>query len=352
MRAAAKIPMKFFVNARFLTQPITGVQRYGIEISRQIKRLNPDVVFLAPRNIIHEDLAHELDVVIIGNWSGHFWEQIELPIFLRKKKLPLLNLGNTAPLLYSLNWTTIHDLAFHHHPEWNSKSFALFYSYLIPRIAHKSKQIFTVSNTIKQELQSCYGLKNTIITYNGIANQFEENKQLAKEKIILSVGSFNKRKNHQRLIDAFLQSNLKDSYQLIFVGKVSKIFNTTLTAVHSSIIIYDCLNDEQLSDLYSRASIVVSVSLYEGFGIPILEGLMRGCKVLCSNIPAYKELFAKDAYFCDPLNVLDIQQQLEHLAYCQQNHLTYQIPFMFHYEFSATTILKIIAAYFDNKKTD
>ena len=71
-----------YVNARFLTQPLTGVQRYGIEISLQLKELYGErIKFVAPANIIHTDIARKLNVEIVGKRSGHLWEQIDLLLF-------------------------------------------------------------------------------------------------------------------------------------------------------------------------------------------------------------------------------------------------------------------------------
>src|SRR4051812_40519713 len=104
--------MKIVVNARFLTQPLSGVQRYGIECSRQIKKLYHEITFVCPQNVIHQDIAEELGVKIIGRREGHLWEQIDLPLYLAGMKYPpLLNLANTAPIRYRNNYVTIHDLA-------------------------------------------------------------------------------------------------------------------------------------------------------------------------------------------------------------------------------------------------
>ena len=91
-----------FVNARFLTQHITGVQRYAIEISKQLKfKLRDGVVFLSPENIVHNEIARNLGVRVIGKNSGHIWEQLDLPIYIKREGSPLLlNLANTAPVFY------------------------------------------------------------------------------------------------------------------------------------------------------------------------------------------------------------------------------------------------------------
>lgn len=315
--------MKLFINARFLTQPISGVQRYAIECSRQIKELYPECVFVAPKDIIHTDVAAELGAITIGKRTGHKWEQLDLPLYLWKHKSPrLLNLANTAPLLYSNNYVVIHDLAFFHHPEWNSKNFSTWYNILVPRIAIGSKHIFTVSKTIKAELVQHYKLPpNKIsVTYNGIGESFKTEKTIfdkPKEKIILSVGTFNIRKNQNTLIKGFLESDISDDYKLVLIGDKNKIFaEVGLNEQHlkSNIEVHSNISSEELTAYYERAEVVASVSLYEGFGIPVLEGLNYGCKVLCSDIPVYRELFSDVATFCSPVDIKHIATKLNEVA--------------------------------------
>ena len=304
--------MKIFINARFLTQPISGVQRYGIECSRQILKLYSNVSFIAPRNIIHQDIAKELNVSVIGRRTGHQWEQLDLPIYLARQKYPpLLNLANTAPLFYSNNFITIHDLAFYHHPEWNTKKLSAWYNILIPRIAHKSRHLFTVSNTVLGELVKWYRLPaaKISVTPNGISQKMVVAGPYSgkKEKIILTVGTFNRRKNHQTLVAAFIRSGLGSTYELVIIGDRNKVFAESgldeTECKSSSIKIIDTLSEDELIDMYRKAEIVASVSLYEGFGIPLLEGLFNGCKVFCSDIPAYKEVYGDVAVFCDPMDI-------------------------------------------------
>ena len=129
----------FYVNARFLTQNITGVQRYAIEISKQLKiQLGNEVRFVSPKNIIHNKIAEELEVCVVGKNRGHIWEQFDLPIYLTKNKSPLLlNLANTAPICYGNNIVTLHDIAFERFSENFNWKFGIFYRLLIPRIAKK-----------------------------------------------------------------------------------------------------------------------------------------------------------------------------------------------------------------------
>ncbi len=315
--------MKLFINARFLTQSISGVQRYAIECSRQIKELYPESVFITPKNIVNVEVAKELGAVVVGSNTGHLWEQIDLPLYLFKKKSPkLLSLANTAPLMYSNNFIAIHDLAFYHHPEWNSKGFSTWYNILIPRLAIHARHLFTVSQTICNELVTYYKIpRNKIsVTYNGISDDLKadsDNFELIKEKIILSVGTFNKRKNQQNLVKAFLKSDIQKEYTLVLVGDKNKIFSDSGIGddeLGDNIKIYQRLTDEELKTLYERAEVVVSLSGYEGFGIPMLEGLFFGSKILCSDIPVYRELFEQYAVFCNPLQIDNVAQQLSNVV--------------------------------------
>ena len=75
------------VNSRFLTQRITGVQRFSIELSLQIKKkLGSRVLFVSPPNILHNDLAEILEVKVIGTRTGHAWEQLDLPCFFKPNR--------------------------------------------------------------------------------------------------------------------------------------------------------------------------------------------------------------------------------------------------------------------------
>src|SRR5687768_11068529 len=141
---------QWIVNARFLTQPITGVQRFAIEISKELKKANPQIKFIAPKEIIHHNLANELNAQLYGKMSGHFWEQLELPAYLKKQHSPLLiNLANLAPVTYNNYIATIHDLSFLQFPKSYSRKFYYYYKFLIPKIAGRAKKIITVSENAR-----------------------------------------------------------------------------------------------------------------------------------------------------------------------------------------------------------
>ncbi|MCF8448693.1 MAG: glycosyltransferase family 4 protein [Taibaiella sp.] len=344
--------MKLFVNARFLTQPVSGVQRYGIECCRKIKKLYPSSVFLTPKNIWNTAVAAELGATVIGVNTGHVWEQLDLVLYLRKQNSPpLFNPCNTAPVMYANNYITLHDLAFFHHPEWNSKLFSLWYNALIPHLVKNCRHLFTVSETMRAEIARCYHMPTAVIsvTYNGVAEQMISRRPAnmpSKEKIILAVGSFNIRKNHHSLIKAFQESKIKDQYKLVIIGDKNKVFSETgideLQMKRSNILVYSHLAEADLIDMYQKAEILVSLSVYEGFGIPILEGIYNGCKIVCSDIAVYRELYDNYAVFCNPNNISEIIEAINTAS--QSTHVgeegIRQLVSRFNYEVSAKKIIE------------
>lgn len=308
------------INARFLTQNITGVQRFAIEISRELIKSNLNVCFVAPVNILNSEIADELNVKKIGFLTGHLWEQITLQIYVKRKKAMLLSLCNTAPLFLKKQIITIHDLSFRLYPEWNSKMFSLIYNTMIPIIARNSKHILTVSNSSKYELVSELNVSKEKISvvYNAVSAIFlkqevldfvENNKQ---EDYILTVSSFHPRKNLTRLISAFL--SLPDKrLKLYIVGNFDKNFafdKQVLKELDVRIKILTNINDLELKKIYKSAKLFVFPSLYEGFGIPLIEAMSCGTPICVSNLAVFKEVCGTNATYFNPKDVDDITDKI------------------------------------------
>ncbi len=291
--------MSIYVNARFLTQRITGVQRYAIEISRELKMLSPDIKFVAPRNIILDDVAEELNIVVHGKMSGHLWEQWELPRFLKKRGDPLLiNLGNTSPLHYKNKIVVIHDVAFMRNRQWFSKKFYFYYKFIVARAAREALKIITVSEFSKREICELLNISadKIEIVYGAAPNESGDGdgKAICRSgRYILAVSSLDPRKNFGNLIEAFVTSGMRD-VRLIIVGSQSGIFrNKKLKEAIGSnpdIIFTGYVSDRELADLYRSAELFIYPSLYEGFGIPPLEAMACGCPVIVSRASSLPEI--------------------------------------------------------------
>lgn len=305
------------VNARFLTQNITGVQRYAIEISKQLKAiLNDQVLFVSPKNIIHNKIAEELEVCVVGKNMGHIWEQFDLPIYLIKNKSPLLlNLANTAPICYGNNIVTLHDIAFERFSENFDWKFGIFYRLLIPRIAKKAIKIITVSKFSKQEICDFYKIpsQKIYVIYNAASNIFHQKIKNYSEKYVLAVSSLNYQKNFHSLIRAF---NMLDdnNIKLFLVGDINRNFTDIglLKDIqgNKNIVFKGRIDDDELISLYSNAVCFIYPSLYEGFGIPPLEAQACGCPVVCSNAASLPEVCGDSVIYFDPYSVKDMRDKI------------------------------------------
>ncbi|MFB0924547.1 MAG: hypothetical protein QMB65_04585, partial [Vicingaceae bacterium] len=80
---------EIWVNTRFLTQQISGVQVFAIELCRHLKKINPTIKFVSPTNIMNKKVALELEVITCGKHTGQLWEQFDLPRFLNKRNQPI-----------------------------------------------------------------------------------------------------------------------------------------------------------------------------------------------------------------------------------------------------------------------
>ncbi len=308
------------VNARFLTQPITGVQRYGIEISLALKKKHKDIIFIAPKNIIHRDIALKLDAISFGDLSGHAWEQYELPKYLKKISSPLLvNLANTAPIFYKNKISTIHDIAFEKFPHNFSWKFRKSYQFLVPKIISSSKRVFTVSEFSKSEICSLYKTNASKIHVIPNASSSIFTKGSHREstaKYILAVSSLTQQKNFTGLIDAF--NILQDQrHELLLVGSINRNFatQTLIDKIDSNprIKFSGRVSDKTLVDLYRNAAAFIHPSFYEGFGIPPLEAQACGCPVICSNIASLSEVCGSSALYFDPYNSSDIADKIDNV---------------------------------------
>lgn len=315
------MPDKVYINARFLTQEITGVQRFAIELSKELKESPIECVFVSPKNkIVHDVLANELDTVFIGKYAGHAWEQIELPKYLKSIGSPLLiNLMSTAPIFYSNKIYTLHDITFIRFPKNFSWKFRCFYKIMIPYMLKTSKKIITVSNFSKNEISNYYTINKDKISvvYNGIKVSFMsplEKKKAKTPNYFLTVSSISENKNLTRLIKAFNLIN-NANIRLYIVGGLNLTnFNEVkeIKELLSSknIVFKGRVSDEELVSLYKNANSFLFPSLYEGFGIPPLEAQGSGCPVLLSSIASLKEVYGDSALYCDPLDINDIHSKI------------------------------------------
>ena len=303
------------INSRFLTQNLTGVQRFAIEISLQLKQaMGNDVVFLTPPNVLHSVIANELSAQVVGTHTGYLWEQMDLPRQLRRMGNPLLLcLGNTAPLFYKNKIDTLHDITFVRYPQTFSWKFLCFYCLAIPRILKTSRYLFTVSEFSKREISEYYKIAcdKISVVYNAVNSIFHhiEDTGLAGKKYVVAVSSLKENKNFVVAYRAYQLARQKivglKFYIVgdVFSGSFKSMddFISELSA-DEGVRILGRISDDDLIRYYSNACAFLFPSLYEGFGIPALEAQACGCPVVAANSSSLPEVLGNSALLCNPHN--------------------------------------------------
>ena len=298
-----------YVNTRFLSQPITGVQRFAIEISLQLKKLYGDeITFLAPRNILLNDYTKKLCPIIIGNHVGHLWEQFDLAKYMKNRRESiLLCLCNTSPILIRNKLVVLHDITFIRYPRTFAISFRIFYRVLLPLTIKTSRIICSVSEFSAKEISDYYNYPGKIyIVYNAVNPVFtNETNRLKKDQYLLAVSSFKENKNFSFILDVFNAVSKKCcNIKLYIVGDLNsknfKTINIDSALKNENVRVLGRVTDVDLIKLYSNARAFLFPSLYEGFGIPVLEAQACGCPVIASNTSSLPEVLGESALLLPP----------------------------------------------------
>lgn len=305
--------MTVVINCRFLTQPTTGVQRFAEQIVEYLTRGTSNLVLVAPPGQLSRTDFNGTPVRVIGSRGGHYWEQVQLPRYLRRisPEALLVNLANTGPVRWKNQIVTLHDISYVRQPESYSRRFRWFYGWLIPRLLRRARAILTVSEFSKREIQGFYHVDAARITVipNAVDDDFLQAEAVPRgihprASYFLVVSSLNVHKNVGPFIEMFkrYRATSGSSTELWIVGGSARSFTAgTLSAGGDGIRALGRVSDAELVWLYRHARAFVFPSLYEGFGIPPLEAQAAGAPVLASNAAALPEVLGQSALLADPL---------------------------------------------------
>jgi glycosyltransferase involved in cell wall biosynthesis len=316
---AQKSVNKIFVNARFLTQPITGVQRYAVELSKELKRLRADIRFVAPKNLLHHDLGEQLGVEVCGRLTGHAWEQFELPLYTRKGLL--LSFCNTSSLVKRRQLVTLHDAAVFAVPGSYSWAFRNWYKVLFVGLGQVALKVLTDSEFSRQELQRysrvpAYKLE---VVYLGSEHVFGTQADTSilntyglERPFLLAVGSQSPHKNFDALVEALERLGETD-FDVVIAGGVNPRVHARTGTLPQSVRHVGFVSDGELRALYENAAGFVHPAYYEGFGLPPLEAMALGCPVIVSKAASLPEVCGAAALYFDPHNPADIADKIRQL---------------------------------------
>lgn len=323
----------FFDSDIYFAQKQGGISRYFSNLQMQLAYINKY------KNHQVEFISSRIKPLKINNYSVinkfinfHLFVISSIEIYLRyiscrrKKLIHFTYQKNLLFLLCKRYVVTVHDLI----PELYSDSFPYLYKKLylplilfIRKIIYKkSFHIIAISENTKSDLQKFYKINPSKISvvYHGCDHMrlpdntmrtFNGDSSVTK---ILYIGKRNGYKNFNTLIDA-LKIILLDSklnFELVCVG--NKFSQNEMFELKKYSLTKSCysiqLKDQELSNYYSKANFLVYPSIYEGFGIPILESFNLGCPVICSDINVFHEIADNKAIYFDPFSSEDLAKKI------------------------------------------
>ena len=249
------------------------------------------------------------------------WEQIVLPLEAALYRLDVLfNPGFTSPLLAPCPSVTVfHDLQHKRHPEHFRRLDLPFWRLFLWMAAHRSRQLIATSEATRADLQHFYRIdgKSVTVIPHGVGGRFFELDRSCPEPYLLYVATLHPHKNHERLLRAYARRPRRERLVLAGLAGFHAERVTTLIAeldLRDSVQLTGWIPREELYRLYAHASACVIPSTFEGFGMPVLEGLAAGIPTACSNIPPLRESAGDAALFFDPLDENAIAAALDRIT--------------------------------------
>jgi glycosyltransferase involved in cell wall biosynthesis len=229
--------------------------------------------------------------------------------------------------------TTIHDLTYLYFPETVEKKNLAHLKRAVPETIDKADIVLTVSNAVKDEIIKEFKIDadKILVTHNSVSDEFLKkisNSEIesiklkygidTSKKYIYFIGNFEPRKNLTTLVQAYslLPKEIKNEYVLVMAGgKGWNSFEAEAEIAKSrlkgdQILHIGYVDQEDSPAIYQGASLFVFPSIYEGFGIPVLEAMASSCPVVASDIPSLREAAGNAAIFANPQSESDFTRAI------------------------------------------
>jgi len=340
--------MRIAVNTRFLMSDY--LEGYGYFLNETLSRITKnhpehEFIFIFD-NPFHEKFlfAPNIKAVVVGPQARHpllwkLWYDIKLPAILKKYKADVFvscdgfcSLTTRVPQCLA-----VHDLAFLHFPSFIKRSHLLFYKHYTPKFLNKARMIITVSEFSKQDIISQYKIEadKINVVYSAAKDIFQPIENEVKQKIkdkytkgkeyFIYAGAIHPRKNLMNLLKAFsaFKKRQQSGLQLILAGRLAwknESFTKKLQSFkyRNDVILTEYVEEEELVKLIGAAYAMVYPSLWEGFGVPVLEAMNSATPVITSLNSSMQEIAREGALYADANNYLDIADKMM-LLYKNEN---------------------------------
>ncbi|HHS50409.1 MAG TPA: glycosyltransferase family 1 protein [candidate division Zixibacteria bacterium] len=325
--------MKLAVEASILARPLAGVGVYTRSLVSAMAELDDvEEIVLFSIGDVPEFASPKVRTVRYRSRVQHFAIQLELPKLLKNNGIDVLHGPNFyLPLRGKTpSAVTVHDLSAQFFPSHHSLKHRLSQAFLKPSIK-RADAIIAVSKATADEIaryRPSYAGKVRVV-HNGVDERFTPAplseiecirvKFGLPERFILFVGTLEPRKNVQRLVEAFAEIRHRVPQKLIIAGGKGWLYDDIFASVRQlgiedSVMFIGYVPFEDLPALYSSADVFCYPSLYEGFGLPVLEAMACGTPVVTSNLSSMPEVAGDCAILVDPSSAESIADGLRRLA--------------------------------------
>jgi glycosyltransferase involved in cell wall biosynthesis len=290
----------------------------------------PDVtinVLYPPARMPPRQPAAHIQPVSIGSVGNVRRTFFRIPALCRQIKADILHVTyNASPFSQTPLVLSVHDVIFRHYPEHFSPRVRLLMSVMLPLSMRRAAAIITLSESSKRDIIRFYpftadkvsaiplgpGPVVDVAADYAAAAQYSENRSF-----FLAVGTIQPRKNLSRLIHAYTLARDTGGFdtRLIVVGKAawqhSDVYQYAKQSPYCSDIIFTgYLSDAVLAALYAQCTAFIYPSIYEGFGLPVLEAMACGAPVITSDTSSLPEVAGDAALFVDPYSIAAISAAL------------------------------------------
>ncbi len=332
--------MVIAVNTRFLLP--TYLEGYGNFINESFSRLTKqfpqhtfififdrkyDPIFIFSKNIVPVILPPETRHPFLW-W---IWFNIRIPLVLNKYKAEVFVSGDGFCSLFTKvsQCVVVHDLAFLHYPRFIKRSHLLFYKKFTPVFLKKAKRVATVSEFSKMDIIKHFKIDSEKIdvVFNGVSDTFKpvnfEEREAIKEQYaggneyFLCTAAIHPRKNLLHLLKAFsiFKKKQKSNMHLVIAGRLAwkhEEFTELLRTYkyREEVNLLGYVEQSKLIKITAGAYAMVYPSLFEGFGVPLIEAMRCKVPVLTSNVSAMPEIAGDAALYFDPQNYADIADKM------------------------------------------
>lgn len=308
-----------FVNGRFLSQPLTGVQRYAEEVLSALDDLpiSRQIIVLAPKKLSKEPDWKNIRLRRVGYLSGHAWEQLELPFY---AKGLLLNFVSSGPIAKRRQVVSFHDAAIFDRPDLFSRNYVRLHRTLRPILARRARKIVTVSEFSRDRLALALDVATSkfMVIPNGCDHVLRAKPKrsviaahgLEVRRYGLCVGT-TPNKNISAAIRAFDRAQLPGVKLAVVGASANGVFASSDGCDRPWLVQLGRVDDGELRALYEGAAFFAFPSLYEGFGIPPLEAMRLGCPVIANNSTAIAETVGQAAEVVDAMDELQFASAIQ-----------------------------------------